>query len=85
MAKKKQPSEMTYKVRRAGARALGAGLAAAGTYAAAKGFDIPAARDPELLALVTGMSSVMGAGTPDVVFDRHPALNDKQNWNGKKK
>jgi hypothetical protein len=83
MAKKKQPSEMTYKVRRAGARALGAGLAAAGTYAAAKGFDMPAARDPELLTVIMGMNSLMGAATPDVAFDRHPALNDKQNWNGK--
>lgn len=84
MAKKK-PSEMTYKVRRAGVRALGAGLAAAGTYAAAKGFDMPAVRDPGLLATVMGMNSIMGATIPDVAFDRHPALNDKQNWSGKKK
>jgi hypothetical protein len=77
MKNTKKPSEMTYKVRRAGARALTAGLAAAGTYAAAKGMDVPAFHDPALMGSIVAANSTMGAFIPDMI---HSTLVNRQQF-----
>lgn len=69
----KQPSEATYKVRRAGARALSAGVAAAGMYAAAKGFKLPIADDPALLGSTIAAGSTLASMAPDMIFNHNPA------------
>ena len=63
----KQPSKATYMVRRAGARALTAGLAAGGTYAAMKGINAPALTDPAIAGTVVGMGATLGAFAPDLM------------------
>jgi hypothetical protein len=73
-----------YSIRRAGVTALGAGLAAAGAYAASKGLDLPMnhQNDEALRGVVTGMYGAVGAGAVQMGMEklrkRHSALNSNQ-------
>lgn len=72
-----------YSVRRAGVTALGAGLAAAGTYAASKGVNLPInhPNDEPLRGVITALGGAVGAGSALVGMEKirqHAALRKEQ-------